>query len=330
MILQSLEELEAELNRRQFHPVYVVLGPEEYLSREALALLKRKILPPDAFAFNYAEFSALESSAREVIEAAQTYPMMSPRRLVLMTNLERSDAVDQDLLLSYLENPSTRSVLILAAADLDRRTALYRQLREKACVAAFPKLKGPSLKRWTENFLRREGYRISSASLEKFVDLAGEDLQSTVNELEKLLIYAGKERSIPESAVNDLIISSRQHTIFELTEVLGRRDRSSALRQLGSLLDSGEEALVIVTMMARHFRQILIAKDLLEQGKSARDAAAAAQVPTFVQDAFMRSVRAIDWNTAAVMYRQMAEADYRFKSSPADKRMLLESLVSSL
>jgi DNA polymerase-3 subunit delta len=111
---------------------------------------------------------------------------------------------------------------------------------------------------------------------------------------------------------------------------MGMRDRANALRQLGSLMDSGEKPLGIAGMMARHFRQILIAKDLLEQGKSPRDAAAGAQVPPYFIDEFMRHVRAIDWATARTMYLRLTEVDYRLKSSSPDERMVLENLICSL
>ncbi len=331
MIHQSLEELEAELNRHQFHPVYLIMGPEEYLRRQAVLLLKQKVLSPDGVAFNYSEFSIQENAARQALEAAQTFPMMSARRLVRLTDVEHSTAADQELLLAYLDSPAARSVLLLTAeGELDRRTTFFRRLKEEACVVELLKLKGFALERWAERFFRSQGFRISQTSLKKAVDLAGEDLQTLVTELEKLLIYAGKEKVVPDSAVIDLISGSRQHTIFELTGALGRRDQANALCLLDNLIGSGEEPIAITTMVARHFRQILIAKDLLEQGRSARDAATAAQVPPFAQEEFMRHVRAIDRETAATMYRRLAEADYRFKSSPADKRMLLETLICSL
>jgi DNA polymerase-3 subunit delta len=327
---QDLEELEAEVNRGRFHPAYLIIGPEEYLCHQAVGFLKQKSLAPEAFAFNFAEFGAAECSAREAVEAAQTFPMMSPRRLVMVTDLERMRVSDHEVLLRYLEEPASRTVMILTATDLDRRTSFYKCLRERTCVVECAKLKGFALERWAESFIRRRGLRVSQSGLKKIVELAGEDLQSLANELEKLLIYAGTEKAISDTAVEDLVNSSRQHSIFELTAALGRRDRVTALRRLGNLVAAGEEPLAIVSMMARHFRQILIAKDLLEQGKNPRETAVAAQVPSFALDEFMQSVRAIDTRTAATMYHRLTEADYRFKSSPADKRMVLEHLICSL
>ena len=308
----------------------MVAGPEEYQCRQAISLIKKRALTEEALAFNYTEFDAEHSPMRDVVAIANTYPMMFPRRVILVANLEKIRSPDQEALLDYIEDPSSRTVFILSADKLDRRTAFYKRLIEKACVVEFPKLKGIALERWAEDYLQRHRFRLSPASLKKVVDLAGEDVQSLASELEKLLIYGTKERTVHDEAINDLISRSRQHSIFEFTRALGLRDRAGALRQLANLVDSGEHYLLILSMMARHFRQILIAKDLMDRGTSPRDAAAAAQVPSFILDEFLRQARAIDWSTSRAIYVQLARADYLLKSSPADGRMVLEDLVCSL
>ncbi|MBP1624337.1 MAG: hypothetical protein H6Q07_2357, partial [Acidobacteria bacterium] len=76
MILQSLDELESELQRGEFHPVYLILGPEQYQCDQAVSLLK-SIIELEARAFDYSEFQAGEASVDEIIKAAGTFPMVS-------------------------------------------------------------------------------------------------------------------------------------------------------------------------------------------------------------------------------------------------------------
>jgi DNA polymerase-3 subunit delta len=148
--------------------------------------------------------------------------------------------------------------------------------------------------------------------------------------LEKLILYAGKEKSISDGAIEDLVRASRQHGIFELIGALARRDRSGALRSLANLLSMGEHPLVVVAMIARHCRQILIAKEHLLQGGNEREIGAAAQIPPFLLDQFLRQARAADSAEVQRMYIQLAEIDRRLKSSSGDGRMLLERLICSL
>jgi DNA polymerase-3 subunit delta len=329
VILQSLEELESDL-KKELRPVYLVLGPEIYQCRSAIALLKKYALSPDSAAFDFSEFYAGEASVDEIMEAGGTYPMLSRRRLVQVADVENLKESDQGFLLDSLAGLSKRSVLILLAEDLDHRKKFYKTLREKHCVAEFPKLKGIALERWADAFLRKQGYRCSSPTIKRIVELAGSDLQTLSSELEKLMLSSGNEKDIPKTAVEELVRASRQHGIFELIDAIGQRDRAAALRSLASLLSMGEHPLMIVTMMARHCRQILIAKESLLQGISSREIASAAQIPSFMVDKFLSQARAFDPASVQETYIRLAEIDRRLKSTSLDGRVMLESLICNL
>ena len=330
MILQTLDELEADLLSHGLRPLYLILGPEEYQCRLALNRLREKALPPESVAFDYSEFCGSDTSVQKINETANTFPMLSKRRLVLVTDIDKMADSEQDELMDSLDGLSSRSTMILFALDLDHRRKFYRTLREKACLIEFPKLKGVALERWAELFIRRQGFRISSGAIKKIVDLAGSDLQSLSAEMEKLLLYAGKEKSIPDSAVDSLMRDSRQHGIFELIGAIGRRDRAGALRSLANLMNSGEPPLLIVAMMARHCRQVLIAKDCLRQGFKSRDIGTAAQIPPFILDQFLQQARSFDLAAAQEMHMRLADIDRRLKSSTLDGRMLIEEVICAL
>jgi len=330
VILQSPEELEIDLRNKGWRNVYLILGPEQYYCRLAVHLLKRNALSPGSEAFDYSEFIAGNATVDKIIEAVSTFPMVSLRRLVLVTEAEKLKENEQDALLDSIKSISGRGTLVLVAEELDHRKRFYRQLRDMNSVAEFPKLKSAALVQWAEAFVRRQGYRIASSAIRKIVELAGSDLQTLACELEKLFLYAGKERNIPESAVNDLVGVSRQHGIFELIDAAARHDRSGALRSLTNLLSMGEHPLVIVTMMARQCRQLLIAKEHLLRGSNAQTIGNAAQVPPFLLDQFLRQARASDAAQVQEMYIRLADIDRRLKSSSGDGRLLLECLICAL
>jgi len=330
LILQTLEELEGDLRNNGFRSVYVILGPEMYQARQALELLKKKILPPEAMAFDYSEFSGAEAEAVRITEAAGTFPMMAKRRLVLITEADSLKEAEQEKLIDSLKDLSPRSTLILTAEDLDRRRKFYKTLHDSGCVVEFRKLKGAALEQWTESFVRSAGYRLSREGLRQVVELAGPDLQSLVTELDKLFLYAGKGRSIPDSVIADLVRGGRQHGVFDLVDAVGSRDRNGALRLLANLLEAGEQPLGVVAMLARHCRQVLIAKDCIRQGSNAQDIARATQTAPYFLDKLLRQARSAEESVIRRMYIRLAEIDRRLKSSSGDGRTMLEKLLCAL
>ncbi len=330
MIIPTLDGLEKDIKKNGMRSVYLILGPEPYQCRSAIKVLKAKAIPAEAEVFDYSEFNASEASVAEIMEAANTFPMMSPQRLTLVTGVEKSRSSDQDALLDSLDTLSARSILILYAAELDRRKRFFKALRDKHCVVELNKLKGVALERWADACLRRQGYRMSSSGIKKVVELVGSDLQTLASELEKVMLFAGKEKSISNSTIDELVRTSRQQGIFELIGAVGKRDRKSSLRSLANLLSMGEHPLVVVTMMARHCRQVLIAKEYLLQGRSAREIAGAAQIPPFILDQFLRQARAVDLATVQEMYVRLADIDRKLKSSEGEGSILLEHLICAL
>lgn len=326
----TLDTLKQELKRQQFRPVYLLLGPELYLRNQAVGLLKR-VIPPEALAFNYAEFNAKSATSNQIVDAANTFPMMSQLRFVVVNDVDSLPETEQDALIAYLEGPSARTILVLIASELDRRTLFFRRLCEGSCVLEFPQLKDFALKNWAEEYIRRQGRRISPAALGRLMDLAGSNMLSLVNEVEKLLLYAPESKEISESAVEQLVPSSRLHKLYELTDAIGRKDRRNAIRLIANVLESGEPALRVSATLANHFRQVLIARELLDSGQvDTRAIAAAAQVnPRWVEN-LIRTARLIDSKTAREMCLRTAEIDRRLKSSGVDQKLILESLIHSL
>ena len=52
--------------------------------------------------FNYAEFAATSGPLGEILEILKTFPMMAPRRMVLVTEIDALDKPDQERLASYV------------------------------------------------------------------------------------------------------------------------------------------------------------------------------------------------------------------------------------
>jgi DNA polymerase-3 subunit delta len=330
VILQTLRELEGDLKKEGLRPCYVILGPDQYQRRLAVNLLKKTALGAETGAFDYSEFRAGEDPADEIIKSANTYPMLSAKRVALVNSAEKLSDSEQDAIVEALNNFSSRGLLILVAEELDHRKKFYRTLKESGCIAEFANLKGIALERWSEAYVQKEGHQISSAGLKKLLDLAGTDLQGLSTELEKLFLFAGKQKNIPDSAIDDLVRNSRQHKIFELLDAMSARDKNGALRMLDSLLSAGESPIGIVAMMARQCRQLLSAKDCMAQRMDAREIGAKLQVLPFLLDKFMRQARAADAATLKKTYIRLAEADRRLKSSSVDGRLLLEQVICLL
>lgn len=330
MILQSIDALKKDLKSSADRSFYLVLGSEQYQCRRAVDLIKSDLISPEAEALDCSTYSAKDTTVERIFETANTFPMLSKRRLVLVTELEKLAESQHEKLIHYLESLLPTSMLLLVAYELDHRKKLYKAIRDKGCVVEFHALKGSAINRWIEDFVRGNGYRISPGTAEKIISLVGPDLQLLAGELEKVFLFTGKDKNITDQSVTELVRTSRQHGIFELIDAMGARDRAGALHTLSNLLAMGDYAPRIVGMMARHSRQVLIVKECLQQGMNSRETGTAAQIPPFLLDRFIRQARAMKTEMVRKMHLGLSNIDRRLKSSSVDAQILLEVFIITL
>jgi DNA polymerase-3 subunit delta len=157
------------------------------------------------------------------------------------------------------------------------------------------------------------------------------------SELEKLMLYASDRGRITLGDVETMVLAAKQRSLYELTDAISSRDKPRALALLHGLLnasDGGEDSAIgHLYMLARTFRQMLV---ILE--KNVRDSRAIWQalwqgfrMPPFAAEDLIRQARRYSSRRELMQkLRLIAHADLELRSSPPDKRLVLERLVMEL
>src|SRR5581483_10594240 len=181
------------------------------------------------------------------------------------------------------------------------------------------------------------GSALEMDAARELADALGADMMLMASELEKLILFTGERRRITLGDVETMVLGAKQRSLYELTDAISAKDRPRALALLQGLLnasDGGEESAIgHLYMLARTFRQMLV---ILE--KNVRDSRAIWQalwqgfrMPPFAAEDLIRQARRYKSRrdlTRAL--RLIARADLELRSSPPDKRLVLERLVYHL
>lgn len=308
--------------------VYLFVGKEQYVKDQAYALLIQKYTEPSIRDLNTDTFSAKETGVDKILSVAETFPMMGEFRLVFVKQAEHIKDADLSALKKYLADPAERSILVFDG-DLDEKSKLCKLLAKYALMLECRPLKGQALIRWIQAYAKAQGLNAEYASLQRLVDYTGSDLYNVVNELEKLFLYASdkSDKTITQEMVYDLVVKSRSYSIFELTDALGKKQRKRALHVLNNLFNGGEEPLKIVTMLARLFRQMLVAKTLLKRRAPAAEIAQQTQVPGFLIDDFLKQVKIFSEEDIISGMKALSQADLAFKSTSTNEKFYLETML---
>jgi DNA polymerase III subunit delta len=246
-------------------PVYYLYGEDPYLLRELLEAFDQYVEPAMAD-FNRDLLNGGEVPEGKLASTVRQLPMMASLRLVVVREANQLPAKEWDSLVTYLEDPSPTTCLVLTApSKLDGRTKAGKLLQQIPCFKPYDN----ELPGWIRVQGRKLGLLIDQRGIERLLELIGSDLPSLHNALERLSLYVGGEGQIRREVVDEVIAETRSYDAFEMARVVGHRDIDGGLRMLRGLLEGGEAPLKILGLLAYNFRQLLRARVAVDQGTPA-------------------------------------------------------------
>jgi DNA polymerase-3 subunit delta len=281
---------------------------------------------------------------------------MSPFQVIFIRNVRqlytRGAKKDEFAALDrYFQSPNPQALLLFIAdflripsdtrrMDLDDKNRFERlteTLGQHSGMVELARVSDEDALRWAVTKAQEAGLRLEPDAARELVDALGADMMLVSSELEKLLLYTSGRGRITLGDVETMVLSAKQRTLYELTDAISARDRVRALALLQGLLnssDAGEDSAIgHLYMLARTFRQMLV---ILE--KNVRDSRAIWQalwqgfrMPPFAADDLIRQARRYKSRRELTRaLRLVARADVELRSSPPDKRLVLERLVYEL
>jgi DNA polymerase-3 subunit delta len=346
----------AAAGKGELKPGYVLVGDETFLLDRCRAAVLKAFVPEELRDFCLSDMDLSSSSIFEVLDRAQSPSLMAPFQAVFVRNVKqlytRGAKKDEFAALErYFRSPNPQALIIFVADfvripsdlrrmemdDKNRFERLTETLGQHCGMVELARVNEDDAMRWVAATAQEAGTRVDGDAARELVDALGADMMMISSELEKLLLYTLGKGRITLGDVETMVLSAKQRSLYELTDAISARDRAKALALLQGLLnssDAGEDAAIgHLYMLARTFRQMLV---ILE--KNVRDSRAIWQalwqgfrMPPFAADDLIRQARRFKSRRGLTRaLRLIARADLELRSSPPDKRLVLERLVYEL
>ena len=340
----------------QLKPGYVLAGDEVFLLDRCRAAVLKGFVSEDMRDFCLSDLDLNGTTIFEVLDRAQTPSLMAPFQVIFVRNVRqlytRGAKKDEFAALDrYFRSPNPQAVLIFVAdfvhipadirrMDMEDKTRFDRlkeTLGEYCGFIELARVNEEDAMRWTVSTAQQADTRMEPDAARELVDALGADMMMISSELEKLLLYTLGRGRITLGDVETMVLGAKQRSLYELTDAISSHDRVRALALLHGLLNSSEagedSAIGHRYMLARTFRQMLV---ILE--KNVRDSRAIWQalwqgfrMPPFAADDLIRQARRYKSRRELTRaLRLVARADLELRSSPPDKRLVLERLVYEL
>jgi len=312
--------------RRPTGAAHLIVGEDSYLRRQAREELLAQV-PEEARPFAVQEFSLARTDLDEVLRAASTPTLLSPRQALLLRDAESLGEEQVEQLGELLDSLPEFTLLIFEEEKLDKRTRVARLLldenRVQKHVADSPKDAVAFGK--VEEMARELGLRLSRPRAEELVSAVGPNLGFLKTELEKVRAFVGEGREVTAGDLTAVVVPARQFIVFDLLDLLAERRRAAALALLRRLLEQGQSPIGIVGLLAWHYRQLLTV--VVQSPGAVRPQLRA---PKERVEQLLRVARKFQREELQEAFAALADADLSLKSSAPDPQAVVELLVVRL
>jgi DNA polymerase III subunit delta len=246
-------------------PVHLLRGDDEVILRDAARDLIHRLVGDGEVELTVEEVGhdrfappEGETSITPLVDAAQTPPFLTDRRVVVGRDMEVFTRAEQVApLVTYLDDPLPTTVLVLVwgSGRVPRSLvdALERCGGEQVDTSPGRKVTG-----WVDEQVAGAGLRFDLAATERVVAWLGDDPQRLVGLLGTLVGSFGTGARLGASDIEPFLDEAGGVPPWELTDAVDRGDIAGALDKLHRMLEGGgRHPLQIMATLHSHYARML-------------------------------------------------------------------------
>jgi DNA polymerase-3 subunit delta len=326
---------------------YLLHGNDEYRLSAELQGMKAKLGDPTTVDLNTTLLDGRKVSIDELAFACDAVPFLSDRRLVIVSDLaarfertprDEPDGPQRDSeflegLEEYLGRlPESARLVFVESRQIKKGNPIHKLVSasERGYEKEFAPLRPGQLNRWITERVEEKGGRMDREAIRVLATYVGSDLRLLDHEIDKLLTYAGDERSVTEEDARLLVGYAREADIFQMVDALGTRDTSQAMELLEKLLAEGQYPLYLLRMITRQFRILLQIKELQNRGTPAGDVKTLLRLHPYVAKKTMAQAHNFSIRQLEAIYHRLLEIDAAVKTGEMEDHLALNMFVAEL
>lgn len=347
----SVAEAIKEIKSGKFHPVYFLTGDEPFFIDLVASEIQKTALNDAERGFNETLVYGKEIKILEVLSAAQRFPMMAARTVVIIREAQeigdfykeaeapkgskgKSASAGTPVLSRYLQSPTPTTVLVFCFKHKkpDGKRTLTKDLAKYAAYVDCQPIKDSQIPAFIQDHLAARHIKATPQTLHLMADHIGSDLQRIEKEIEKLAVHFPQGGELTSDMVQQFVGISREYNVFELQNAMLQRNTLKAQKIARYFNGRKKEHPLIMTIASLFgfFSKVLAAHSTPD--KSPAGIAKTLKLPPFLADQYAQACRVFPLAKTMDIIHLIRQADMRSKgigneSGFMDEEAILEELV---
>lgn len=219
---------------------------------------------------NVSKYNLEDYSILDILNDASYVDLFSEDKVIIMESKEMPDLNESDstMLEKYLLNPNekTHLFIVINSTSVSDKNKIISIIKEKHNILQYNKLKPKDAMTYVKTSFYSDGYEITPSALNLFIEYIGNNISLIYTEIEKLKIYKIDDKKINEMDIKVAIKKENETDVFKLVDAVLNNNKEKMLSNYKDLINSGEEEIKLIIMLAGEFRLLFQIKTLLSDG----------------------------------------------------------------
>jgi DNA polymerase-3 subunit delta len=311
---------------RDARGAYLFFGEEDYLKQNALRVAIESYIGDGARDFDLVRMDALTFSPEALASALASPPLMSERKLVVLSlspSQLRSAELSSLLEIAEALSDDEENILILntPSGSIDagtpkRPSALLKRLCEAMTGVRFDRITPARLSGWCARHYSENSVRASERVCALTVDYCGCDMFSLSSEIDKISFYvlAHGRNEVTEADVKIAASPSEEFDTFALANAILAKNTDRALSVLSQMKANKTEPVIIMSELVRVICDIETVATLTSAGMNPGDISAATGIKPYPLTRYLTAIKTLRPEAIAAAVSASKYADAAVKS----------------
>lgn len=316
-------------------PMYLIYGAEQYLVETAVNKIKKKF-GEKLLGINYILIDEL--GTENLISDIQMPAFGYDKKLIIVKNSglfkkdgrKKAGSPIQEKIAEYIKENfdviEESVILVFVEQEVDKNV-VFDAISKAGIICNIEELKPVQLVKKLKQICNLYKVNCDDITLNYLIETSGTNLQNLINEIRKLIEYAGENGTITLEDINHLSIKQMESVIFELTDNLATKKIDKALEVLDNLIYQKEALQKILITLYNHFKKIYLCNEAIKYNKDVVTSLNLKPNQTFLVTKYKKQASYFKNNELKELLKALIDLDYNSKSGKIDIDLGLRSIL---
>lgn len=319
----------------ELKPLYLLYGKEQYLVEQAVNRIKKNF-GEKVLGINYILID--DSNIDEIIPNIEMPAFGYDRKLIIVKGAglfkkdgrKKSGSPVQEKIAKYIQENFDiieESVILVFIENEADKNIVYDAISKQGIISNIDELKPYQLVKKLKQICNLYKVNVDEQTLNYLIETSGTNLQNLINEIRKLIEYAGENGTIKINDVDSLCIKQIESVIFELTDNLAIRKIDKSLEILDNLIYQKEPLQKILITLYNHFKKIYLCSLAVKLNKDVVTSLSLKPNQTFLVSKYKKQASYFKKDELRKILDELINLDYNSKIGKIDIDIGLRSIL---